>query len=125
MNLAVQMSDTQALSGHSSSIVNHAESALLWPDHIKVIQMKGDCMFPYIRENDYVVVDTKQQEIFDGIYALSYKENVFIRRLQLLASGNVTIIHDNPRYDNEEIDTNQLQCGMVIGRAIYLEKKLF
>jgi phage repressor protein C with HTH and peptisase S24 domain len=110
---------------HDISPVSQACSALQWPEQLKVFRVDSDSMDPFIKKQDYVVVDTYYQEIVNAVYALTFGGQVVIRRLNNLSSGRVAIQCDNPRCGTEEVALSQLQGGQIIGRVRYVEKQLF
>lgn len=109
---------------HQISLLNTAQSALPWPEHMKVFGVTNDDMEPFIQRNDFVVVDTTQKTIREAVYALQLGGSVRIRRLQPLTSGKIRVLCDNLNYQDEEIDGSLLNTQNIIGRVVMAERHL-
>lgn len=87
-----------------------------YPD-CAVLKMRGDCMCPTIREDDYALIDLRQTRFReDDIYALQEPGgHVLVRRVQRIfaVSGWVRIACDNPRYDSHDLELMELT---IVGR---------
>ena len=108
---------------HQISLLNTAQSALQWPEHMKVFGVTSDDMEPFIQQNDFVVVDITQKDIREAVYALQFGSTIKIRRLQPLISGKIRIMCDNPHYQDEEINRSFLQN--IIGRVVMAERHFY
>lgn len=90
------------------------------PDNIKMIKVKGDSMLPTLKEDDWVLVDTKQNYPSDGMFLLRLAGNFLtVKRIQCGFGDNLTILSDNPNYQpmNATIDDAD-----IIGKVIYALK---
>lgn len=84
-------------------------------------RMCGDSMEPTISSGDTVFCDNEGYQE-DGIYAVVYRGNSFVKRLQMV-SGGMKIISDNPAYEPilAKSESGELK---VIGRAHYVLHRL-
>lgn len=61
-------------------------------------KVRGDSMEPTLFDGDIIICDVNGFDGTDGIYAIIYKGNGFVKRLQRTSTG-VKIISDNRHYD--------------------------
>ncbi|URA10521.1 XRE family transcriptional regulator [Thermospira aquatica] len=89
------------------------------PERCKVLQVKGDSMYPTLHEGDWIVV---VEGVIDtnGIYVLNRGGQLFVKRLEFrLAQNTLVIKSDNPNYSPEEIHQEKMhEHFSIIGRVI-------
>lgn len=74
------------------------------PKKLVLIHAVGDSMLPTICDGDPVLVDISQKTIIgDGIYAVNYGNQLFIKRIQIQPNGKVIILSDNTNYQPIEV----------------------
>ncbi|MCR4579509.1 MAG: helix-turn-helix transcriptional regulator, partial [Treponema sp.] len=61
-------------------------------------RVRGDSMEPTLFDGDIIICDMDGYDGTDGVYAIIYKGNGFVKRLQRISEG-VRIISDNHFYD--------------------------
>ncbi len=67
------------------------------PNKAKRFKVKGDSMVPTVGEGDTVLVDTSDTKIRNGrVYALSYGDDLRIKRLFTKLDGTLILHSDNP-----------------------------
>ena len=83
-----------------------------------------DTMQPTLRNGDQILVDLGQRSaLFDGIYLLAVDQALLIKRLTVnLATQQALIVSDNSLY--QPIDHSQLEAIDIIGRVIWLSRRL-
>lgn len=84
----------------------------------EIVQMEipDDCMDPFLKAGDLVFVDQRRRRIHAGqVYAIVTDDGVKVRRLELISEWLVRIVCDNPLYQSQEINLNQLR---VLGRIV-------
>jgi len=125
--------DVEASGGHGSIVHTEPEIGKLafrkaWlekkgltVEQLAVIRIKGNSMFPTIRDAALVLIDTKQESFSDdGIYVLQYDGYLIAKRLQRDALTNgVLIKSDNSDYETQTITPEQLDQLYIIGRVIW------
>lgn len=116
----VETEQTQAL-----SFMNHAASALLWPEHIWIIPVESDVMSPTLRQGDYVAVDTLQTAVDEGVFLIADAGGERLRRLQPTLDGRVLLLNDNKAYDFKEECAKEEIVGLIVGRVIFAEKRIY
>ncbi|MFZ7141594.1 XRE family transcriptional regulator [Avibacterium avium] len=74
------------------------------PDSCKAMFVKGSSMVPDLENGDTVIIDTDDIDIEDGeIYAVSYKQRLFIKRLMRTENG-IQLISSAEGYPPIDID---------------------
>ena len=87
------------------------------PKYLKLIQVEGDSMSPTLPNGCYVVIDVSKKNKTDGIYAINFDNEIFIKRLQFSFDGVIEIISDNPKYQTKYFNPNETDLSFsVIGR---------
>ena len=88
------------------------------------LQVEGDSMTPELKENDVVLINKNIKEVSlgGGIYAIKWKGNILVKRLQVNPhAGTVLIKSDNPSYETLETNLDDIEIeGKIIwyGREI-------
>ncbi len=78
------------------------------PDHLCLIQAKGDSMTDTIKPNDMVFVDPEDAKSpTDGIWVFSIENQIFLKRLQFLPKQKLKVISDNPAYETYFLDLDE------------------
>lgn len=86
---------------------------------LHIINAYGDSMAPSIKDGDFVIVDTSKTEIRgNGVYAVQYGDNTFIKRVQVRIDGSVSLISDNPKYETETVNRDDLSMLRIVGKCI-------
>ncbi|KAA6208118.1 XRE family transcriptional regulator [Avibacterium paragallinarum] len=74
------------------------------PDSCKAMYVKGSSMVPDLENGDTVIIDTDDIDIEDGeIYAVSYKQRLFIKRIVRTENG-IQLISSAEGYEPIDID---------------------
>jgi phage repressor protein C with HTH and peptisase S24 domain len=88
--------------------------------NLRVLEVRGDSMEPYLLDGDVVLIDLGQKDVEDGdVYALAYGDELRIKRLSRRFDGGLIIRSDNPRFPEETVAANDLQHVRVLGRHIW------
>jgi len=88
--------------------------------NLRVLDVSGDSMEPYLQDQDVVLIDTGQTDIKDnGVYAIAYGSELRIKRLSKRFDGGLKIRSDNPVYPDEELTSEQAGYIRVIGKMLW------
>lgn len=73
-----------------------------------MLDVNGDSMLPTLRSGDSIIVNMNQEHIKaalaeGGIFVFSIRGDFKVKRLQPMANGDLRIISDNDKYQNETI----------------------
>lgn len=86
-------------------------------DNAGLFRVTGDSMEPSAPDNSLVIVNTMEQEIVDGIYAIAVDGQARIKRLRKRVTGELEIISDNDLYEKEVLVGEDLNLVTIIGRV--------
>jgi phage repressor protein C with HTH and peptisase S24 domain len=88
--------------------------------NLRVMDVAGDSMEPYLMDRDVVLIDTGQTEVKDnGVYSIAYGDELRIKRLSRRFDGGLKIRSDNPAYPDEDLSPEQAGYIRVIGRVLW------
>lgn len=86
--------------------------------NLEIITASGDSMSPTIKNLDFLFIDRSETTIrADGIYAVVYAGEVYVKRIQKQPDGGLLLISDNNRYPPIRITTEELSTVTVVGRC--------
>ena len=92
-----------------------------FPENLKCFKISGDFMSPLICNNDYVIVECKEElPIIDGqIYAFADKDHgVLVRRFISPLHGGLILRSDNPSVDDVFLSKDEKNSIFIIGKVI-------
>ena len=93
-------------------------------NQLVALEVEGDSMAPELKGNDVVLINKNIKEVSlgGGIYAIKWKGNILVKRLQVNPqTGTVLIKSDNPSYETLETNLDDIEIeGKIIwyGREI-------
>jgi phage repressor protein C with HTH and peptisase S24 domain len=87
---------------------------------LRIVDVKGDSMAPYLLSGDIVMVDTGQTVITEGqVYAIEHGGEVRVKRLSKTFDGGLIIRSDAPGYPEEVLTPKQAKTLRCTGRVIW------
>lgn len=87
---------------------------------VKLITVRGDSMYPDIKNGDVVMVDTARNYYSgDGIYLINVNNYTFVKRLQMLTNG-LNVLSTNPKYMSQVIPADEMDTVHVGGKIVGL-----
>lgn len=91
------------------------------PDHLALIEARGDSMEPTIRDGDVLMIDTSVTEVHSArVYVLDLAGSLIVKRVQRMVSGGYRIISDNKdRYDVETFTPTDRNPLRVVGEVVW------
>lgn len=91
---------------------------------LAIINVTGDSMEPTLQNGDLLYVDTrKNYYLGDGIYVFSFKDRIYVKRLQF-AGNKLLIISDNTRYQVWDITEDNEDQFIIHGKVEFLQGKI-
>lgn len=85
---------------------------------LEVITADGDSMSPTINNLDFLFIDRSVKTVTsDGIYAVIFNGEVFIKRVQKQIDGGLLLISDNPKYPPMRVAPDQMASVFIAGRC--------
>lgn len=89
-------------------------------ENLRVCEVHGPSMEPYLTEGDVVLLDTGQTRLDEGsVYAVRYGDDVRIKRLFRRSDGSILVRSDNPRFPEEIVSPASVNDFAVIGKMIW------
>jgi len=91
-----------------------------------LIHVRGESMEPTLRAGDLIMVDRRESSfMYDAIYVFRSQGSILVKRIQILPSGEVSVISDNPAYETLRINPADPHEGFeVIGRVVWYSRQI-
>ena len=87
--------------------------------HIIALNVLGDSMEPTLKNNEIILVDTYDIDIQNGgIFVITSKAGLFVKRLKKKLDGNLELLSDNNNYSNELIEYDEIHTVTIVGRVV-------
>ncbi|MGR3760928.1 S24 family peptidase [Roseobacteraceae bacterium NS-SX3] len=95
------------------------------PENMIIVDAKGDSMAPTMEDRDLLMIDvsTAQEPLFAGIYAFTYDDALFVKRLQKIPGG-ILATSDNKEYKEFGISSADKDQFRIIGRVVWIGRML-
>lgn len=95
------------------------------PENIRVINIRGDSMYPTFNSGDMIFVDININHFDgDGVYVFNYKGDLYVKRLQNIG-GCLLVISDNPTYREWKINEENYDQFYIQGKVkVHQSQKL-
>jgi len=91
------------------------------PEHAATIVNEGQSMESRIQDGDSLVVDYKATRIIDGkVFALAYRDELYVKRLFKLPSGGLIVRSDNPdkaRFPDINLSAEDMEFVEIIAQV--------
>lgn len=89
-------------------------------DGFAMIYVKGDSMQPGLLDGDEIVIDTRHRRVDrDGIYVITLRGDLKVKRIQQRLDGSLVVKSDNPAYEAELVTATQAEEFTVEGRLVW------
>lgn len=87
-------------------------------DRVKLVTVRGDSMYPDIKNGDVVLVDVRR-EFFDGdgVYLINLNGYTLVKRLQMLTDG-LHVISTNAKYSSQVVAPADIESLHIAGRVL-------
>lgn len=128
----VSLYNVEASAGHGAVVDEEQEISQLafrkkWlknknlrQDKLALIKARGDSMEPTLSDGDLLLVDTSIEKIIDdAIYVIQTDHHLVVKRLQQSFDCSLSIISDNPRYNQQRLDPEQARGLKIAGRVCW------
>ena len=93
-------------------------------NQLVALEVEGDSMVPELKEKDVVLINKNIKEVSlgGGIYAIKWKGNILVKRLQVNPqTGTVLIKSDNPSYETLETNLDDIE---IEGKIIWFGREI-
>lgn len=94
-------------------------------DSMRLMRVTGESMEPTIEDDDVVMVDFSQADIFAGkIYAVRIDDEIVVKRLEK-KPGKLVLVSDNRKYyEPLEIELAEYSNVEVLGRVVWMAREV-
>ena len=80
---------------------------------MKIVFAQCESMQPTFTQGDFLLVDTADTNINDGVYIFKVDDRLFIKRLQIMP-GKILTISDNKKYESFNLPSDAVIIAKVI-----------
>lgn len=106
----------------SAHLLSWVHKKKVSPKNLMTVDIDGDSMEPNIKSGSVVMLDksinTLEQIQSGKVYAIRYGNELKIKRLSRRFDGALIIDSDNPQYQREIVEPDQLEHISVIGKYV-------
>lgn len=88
-------------------------------DGLIIVDAAGDSMEPTIRDGDLIMVDMDKSQLTAAIYAFTYEDSFFVKRLNHLPDA-IEATSDNKGYASFIIERQQMNRVNILGRVVWV-----
>lgn len=97
----------------------------LQADKLALIRADGESMAPAILDGDLLLVDKRDTDAAaDSIYVLRDDDHLRVKRVQRRIGGGLLLMSDSSAYSDEEISREQLADVHVVGRVVWVGRRV-
>ena len=90
------------------------------PKRLALISCVGDSMQPTLSDSDLALVDLRETDAADGLFAIGIDDTIRIKRLRTKLDGTISVISDNEKYETEHYTPEEAESVVrVIGRVVW------
>ncbi|MDO5648355.1 S24 family peptidase [Paracoccus sp. (in: a-proteobacteria)] len=93
------------------------------PDGMIIVDAQGDSMLPTVADRDLVMIDTADQRMTGAVWAFTYGDGVFVKRINVLPDA-LEVVSDNPAYKPFIIDKDHVDRFHAVGRVVWVGRTL-
>lgn len=94
-------------------------------DNQLLVRIPDDAMAPTLKPDDLVLINRGiGQLVHDGIYAITLEKALLVRRIQRSVDGAAYVICDNPVYERQRLDRDEVTALKINGKAIWAGKRI-
>lgn len=88
-------------------------------DGLIIVDAAGDSMEPIIGDGDLIMIDTHKTQLTAAIYAFTYEDSFFVKRLNHLPDA-IEATSDNKTYAPFIIAKEQMNRVQILGRVVWV-----
>ncbi|MDU2409713.1 LexA family transcriptional regulator [Acinetobacter junii] len=98
----------------------------LFEKDLEIIVVRGDSMEPTISDGDSILINTAENEPQDGhIYVIRSGETLWVKRVQRMLDGSLSLISDNKMYAPMILDLESTPDVKIIGKVVNSSKNFY
>lgn len=93
-------------------------------EELVFVTISGDSMLPTLHDGDRVLVDMSQKTVsHEGLYLLQSEDGLMAKRLSD-KQGELSVVSDNPDYDNWKISPASREANPVAGKIVWCARAI-
>ena len=93
-------------------------------EQLVFVTISGDSMLPTLHDGDRVLVDMSQKAVsHEGLYLLQSEDGLMAKRLSD-KQGELSVVSDNPEYDNWKILPANREANPVAGKIVWCARAI-
>ncbi|WP_299021531.1 S24 family peptidase [uncultured Photobacterium sp.] len=130
--------EVEVSAGHGALVVSEEKSSAIVfseafinndiganPNNVFLMPVKGDSMYPTLKNGCLVMVNRVDQFTGDGIYIFRFDDQLMVKRLQFLPKI-IKVVSDNPTYENWELSKAELDSEdfEIIGEVVWSGQRM-
>jgi len=93
-------------------------------EQLVFVTISGDSMLPTLHDGDRVLVDMSQKGVnHEGLYLLQSEDGLMAKRLSD-KQGELSVISDNPEFDNWTIPAQGREANPVTGKIVWCARAI-
>jgi phage repressor protein C with HTH and peptisase S24 domain len=95
------------------------------PNNVFLMPVKGDSMYPTLKNGALVMVNRIEQFTGDGVYVFRFDGQLMVKRLQFSKSG-LSVTSDNDTYKPWELSKEEIESGdfEIIGEVVWSGQRM-
>ena len=115
----VDMHEEGSLGGYSWYTLPETLRSMGLPKDLRMLQVSGDDMAPYVNCGDAVMYDPRVRRIqANGVFVFQIGDRFVVRRVQRGIKGDIRLKCDNPLFEDEVLDESELDESVLAGGRI-------
>ena len=115
----VDMHEEGSLGGYSWYTLPETLRSMGLPKDLRMLQVSGDDMAPYVNCGDAVMYDPRVRRIqANGVFVFQIGDRFVVRRVQRGIKGDIRLKCDNPLFEDEVLDESELDESALAGGRI-------
>ncbi|CAK3436766.1 Transcriptional regulator [Vibrio crassostreae] len=136
--VSLDLYEVEVSAGHGALVVSEEKSSAIVfseafinndiganPNNVFLMPVKGDSMYPTLKNACLVMVNKVDQFTGDGIYVFRFDDQLMVKRLQFSKYG-LSVVSDNDTYkqwelSKEEVISNDFQ---IIGEVVWSGQRM-
>ncbi|MDE1333610.1 S24 family peptidase [Vibrio aestuarianus] len=95
------------------------------PNNVFLMPVKGDSMYPTLKNGALVMVNRAEQFTGDGVYVFRFDGQLMVKRLQFSKHG-LTVVSDNSTYKEWELSKTEISGNdfEIIGEVVWSGQRM-
>jgi SOS-response transcriptional repressor LexA len=93
-------------------------------EHLNVLRVTGESMEPELRDGDIIMIDRLQTKVGDGLYVVTFGDEVYVKRVQRTGTTRYRLLSTNPLYPPIDVDLDRDGGFVIAGRVVWAGRRM-